>query len=300
MTDPLNTHRRLLAGENVPVHLDEPQIGYWRMRGRNGRWERVLIARDYEGDLYAIRDGDEALPLTVWPWAMRHPISYEDYLHHEDQGYFPDEPPPVGHNKPPEEVASPYSKARQTASSLIDSASKIIPLGIEADGDLAAEIVNRMTALATEADGLHKAEKQPWLDGGREVDNRWRFREELRSTVKDVREKVLTPILREVKRKTEVEMARLTALANEEAAKAWLPSVEPGVLIPPRVGSGGSGSKRIGLRKRKVAVVTDPGALFAAIRDWDETKAFLQTIADRAARNDRELPGVEIKTEESA
>ncbi|MFO1148312.1 MAG: hypothetical protein U1E62_08040 [Alsobacter sp.] len=76
----LSAWRKALAGQPIPLHENDPQEGFWRLRQRrDGAWLPVAIWREPDGELQALRDGEPADPQDLWTWCCRHPVSYEAY-----------------------------------------------------------------------------------------------------------------------------------------------------------------------------------------------------------------------------
>ena len=87
-----------LSGQFRPVHENDPQCGYYRMRrGRGGPWIPVAIWREAtvrdqnsgisdSGKLVCLVDGVERDPFEVWTWVCRYPVTYETYVAVAERG----------------------------------------------------------------------------------------------------------------------------------------------------------------------------------------------------------------------
>lgn len=91
--DSYSLWRRMLTGERVPVHEDEPVCGYYRVRTKYmGEWLPVAIF-EHEGSLVAIRSNSPVDIEHVWPYCARRPVSYSAYrLVAEQGGTWPKDP----------------------------------------------------------------------------------------------------------------------------------------------------------------------------------------------------------------
>src|SRR5512141_1310070 len=98
--DTLTFWRGALLGTASPIHENDPQPGYYRMRSsRGGPWLPVAIWRDSDGSLKALRDGAPADAQDLWTWCCRYPVAYETYLAVAEHGKeWPDQVPSIGHN----------------------------------------------------------------------------------------------------------------------------------------------------------------------------------------------------------
>jgi hypothetical protein len=91
-------YQSALKGVFGPVHENDPQCGYYRMRrGRGGPWIPVAIWREATGSdqnseisdsgkLVCLVDGVEREPFEVWTWVCRYPVPYETYVAVAERG----------------------------------------------------------------------------------------------------------------------------------------------------------------------------------------------------------------------
>ncbi|MBW8617175.1 MAG: hypothetical protein KGO21_00575 [Hyphomicrobiales bacterium] len=91
-------YRSALKGVFGPVHENDPQCGYYRMRrGRGGPWMPVAIWREATGSnqnnaisdsgkLVCLVNGVERDPFEVWTWVCRYPVTYETYVAVAERG----------------------------------------------------------------------------------------------------------------------------------------------------------------------------------------------------------------------
>jgi len=91
-------YRSALKGVFGPVHENDPQCGYYRMRrSRGGPWIPVAVFREAtdcdqnseisdSGKLICLVDGVERDPFEVWTWVCRYPVPYETYVAVAERG----------------------------------------------------------------------------------------------------------------------------------------------------------------------------------------------------------------------
>ena len=103
-----------LAGQRMPVHEDEPQSGFYRMRlVKGGPFVPVAIWIDKQVDevtgeltdderLVALANGKTADPTRVWSFCARHPITEEDYRDFIEVQEW------ASHHSPDHPAANPY------------------------------------------------------------------------------------------------------------------------------------------------------------------------------------------------
>lgn len=319
-------------GTELPVHENDPQPGFYRMNDRDGGdMIPVAIWRDSNGDLVA--KAGTMLTRTVdsiWTFCCRHPIEEQVYRGVIAGGSWPDSPPEnpgIGHNMPDD----PFEALKEEVFSDVEIGRDLLkkPVTNSDEADKVANFTKRIAALGTKAETMFKVEKQPWLDGGRAVDDKFR---DVRDTVKVLvsqlkahvesflkeeraRERERQRIAAEdaaAKRRAAEEAARKAAdvspnpddpemVARQqeaerlaaEAAKAEREATER------RVQAGRTGSK-VSLRTVKHARIVDYDKLVEALKDRDEMKELVQSLANRAARSGVDLPGMEVITEEKA
>ncbi len=99
MADAFDKWRRLLAGEKVPLHEDEPLCGYWKTRDHTAtkmdgrRWPMVACAVwvGPDGALIAERAGRQVPVEWLWPYYAKNPITFETYTHWHQHHSWPKE-----------------------------------------------------------------------------------------------------------------------------------------------------------------------------------------------------------------
>ena len=80
--------RESLAGNNPPIHENEPHCGYFKIRDRRGLNAKLAPAKRKfiacaiwleRGHFKAEIAGTEVSMDRAWPWFARHPVSFEEY-----------------------------------------------------------------------------------------------------------------------------------------------------------------------------------------------------------------------------
>ncbi|TPM89880.1 hypothetical protein FJ977_35210 [Mesorhizobium sp. B2-1-3A] len=317
-----------LRGNFGPIH-SEPQQGYYRVRGKDGQWEPVAIWLDDGGAWLAYRSGREVRDVEhLWTFACRFPIEHAIYEKAMAGGGFDDEPPaPIGDNSgdidPFEALRIEYLGEKEQAEEFMKQ-----PVKTQAQADKVAIWSKRLTAIKTKAEGLHKVEKQPHLDAGRAVDDKWR---ELKSDPDDLAKQLkahIKPFLQEQiraeeerQRKAREEAAKLREAAEEKARRAAAETgnteaedaataSEAATLArraeqleqeaeARKVNAGRTGA-RVSMRTVKVGVVTDYSKAAAALVAMKHKTLIetIDTLAQRAATAGLPFDGMEIREEE--
>lgn len=305
-----------LAGKKQSVHENEPQCGYYRKRKfKDGPFEPVAIWYD-DGVLTAAKNGVDADPFDIWTWVCQNPVSYEAYSHYEQTGQWNDEPPTIGigHNS---NVNDPFEALSIEFQGELELASEFLtkPITTDEQADQAAVWSKRMAAIAKKANDLHKVEKQPHLDAGRAVDDKWRDLKEQPKAYSDKLKRHIDPYLQqkakeeaERQRKAQEEADRLRREAEKLAqednavqAKALEQQAKQAEKETKAVNAsvGRTGSK-IALRTFVLAKITDYEKALLALKYHPEMKALVEQLANRAVRAGNELDGVERIEEQRA
>lgn len=317
-----------LAGRVGPIH-HEPQQGYFRIRPKGGQWEPVAIWLDEGGSWLAYRSGKEIDAWSIWTWCCRNPISHEAYEKAMAGGGFDDEPDRaigIGDNSG---EADPFDALRIEYLGEKELAEEFMKAEVttQAQADKVAIWAKRLTAIKSKAEGLHKVEKQPHLDAGRAVDNKWR---ELKEEPDDLSKRLknhIKPFLQaqiraeeERQRKAREEADRLRraaeATAREEQQRAEEGNPDGSLLKEAerlreqaaaaeaeaearKVNAGRTGA-RVSMRVVKVGVVTDYAKAAAALvaMKHKDLLAEIDRLAQRAATASMAFDGMEIREEE--
>lgn len=313
----------------LPIHPGEYELGYYRVRRKDSPWEPVGIYPDESGVVTGWR-GEKAVTdiPALFTWCCRNPISFEAYEKAMAGGGFDDEParaPGIGDNSgeadPFDALRIEYLGEKELAEEFMKQ-----PVTTQAQADKVAIWSKRLTAIKSKAEGLHKVEKQPHLDAGRAVDDKWR---ELKTDPDDLAKSLkahIKPFLQaqiraeeERQRKAQEETARLRREA-EEAAKAANADQDnlhrekarhdADVALQAardaereaearKVNAGRTGA-RVSMRKENVGYVTDYAKAAAALvaMKHPDMLAEIDRLVKAAGKKGFPFDGMEIREEE--
>ncbi|TAX45971.1 hypothetical protein ELI02_30140 (plasmid) [Rhizobium leguminosarum] len=322
-----------LAGTIGPIHDGDPQQGYYRTRFKDKPWEPVAIWFE-DGKWHAMRGDRQVDASDIWTWCCRNPITYEAYTRAIEGAGWDDEPeaPAIGHNLPSdpfEALQVEFAAEREQAEAFMKK-----PITTQAEADRAAIWSKRLSTIAKKATDLHKVEKQPHLDAGRNVDNKWRELKEEPDAISKKLKRHMDAFLQEEARKERERQAAARAEANRiqreadaarvAAEKAAAKNDNDAASIAAqnnaiaeaerlaqqaaaaerdaqaRNASAGRTGAKVSLRTFVFAEVTDFDALLMALKDRPEIKEVVDTLANRAARSGVELAGMAIRSEQRA
>jgi hypothetical protein len=301
MSDSYSWWRQALLGQFGPIHENDPQPGYYRMRKGRGRpWVPVAIwVSDTGSRLACLVDGLEKDPYEIWTWVCRYPVPYETYVAVAEQGQaWPEDlpelkkvrsisdaasSPTLGHNSAWLSEAESFREEIDALAVSCDEWLKdVASISSQVLADKAANYAERFGNLENRAEEARTIEKKPVLDQGRSIDGKWKPVISKASETKVKLKKLIEPyLIAELKRQKEL------GLDAE----------------PPRAGTMG---RRIGLRSRMVLEVTSPSDLQthykADPRLWAD-KAISEAITKLAEIDlaaNKPIPGVTLIEELTA
>lgn len=180
------------------------------------------------------------------------------------------------------------------------------------EADKAANFSAQFAKYEKRCTALHKEAKQPFLDGGREVDNAWKPVISDAATAKKAAKDVTTPYLvakqQEADRKAREEAERLRkeaeAQAEREADTGFLPPEPVAIKEPEPVKVKAGTTGRVILKEYKFAVITDPKACAGYFASFTNPPAelieVLTKLSKKALDAGIDVPGAEIKSEKRA
>lgn len=284
-----------------------PEQGYYRTRSKGGDWEPVAIFYN-EGELVGLLNGRTVNEVErLWVFCCRHPITYKAYKRAMAGDGWADEPPKpdIGHNIDSDD---PFATIKAELKGDVDQAHEFIALPIETkeSADKVGIWAKRIRDLGKRAEDERKREKQPHLDGGRAVDEKWSELTNIAAVAVKQLKEALQPYLIEQRRleqerakraAEEAERQRETArdAADDEVKEAALAAAkEAEERAKPKNAQAGRTGAKVSIRVTKKAEITDYDALLAALKDRREIKALVQSLADRAAKSGFELAGMTI------
>lgn len=336
MSDPYAYWRNAVAGTFGPIHESAPQNGFYRKKNRDGSLSPVAIF-DHEGEKVALLNGVATDPASVWTWVADKPVTEAAYSQAVSGAGWPDDPPTVRLSN----VSSdPHEALTQELQGEVELAREFLakPITTKEQADQAAIWSKRLATISKKATDLFKVEKQPSLDEGRRIDDKWRdlkdgaaeWSKKLKRHLdnwlveEDRKEHERQRLAREeAERKArEAEEARLAAErataqveadgisddatiqaqqdAEAEAARKAEEAAAAERAAQARKASAGRTGSKVALRTFTGAKITDYDALLTALKDRPEIRGIVETLANRAARSGVTLPGMEITEERRA
>lgn len=275
----------------APIHADEPQCGYFRLKLKDGALLPAYIAMEgpvdpETGELA----GDERLicyvgkvardPHQAWTWLAGHPIAYEAFDQAWKTGVWPDQAP--GANFQPSDDLD--GLLDQLATMLETKAKLPKVVSTQTECDQAANLKDRLLAVHKGLEALRKAEKEPHDKAAAAVQAKFLpWLGKARDAADELRQ-AMSPFLL----KAQEAAKRAAAEACGESAAAAL-SVRPT--------AGGLEGKRTSLRGKKVPVIVHYKSAALSVLDEPEVVAAVEKAVKRLFREGKTAPGVEVKEE---
>lgn len=339
MSDQYASWRAALAGETVAIHDAEPNSGFYRVKRKSGEIHPVAIWRDATGT-HATLNGETVEPSAVWPWAAKRPVTYEAFQAFMDGKGWPDDAPraeapasaDLSAAENPRAVAGDNSGDTDAAEAMRlelageqELADKFLaqPIDDQKSADQVAVWSKRIAELKSRADKAFQAEKAPHLEACRQVDERWRWRQNADALVRRLKghikpwlerlhaeEQARARAAAEEARKRQEEADRLAAeaQANEvaaaaaEEARARAAEAAKAAEVQ-RTGAGRTGAK-VSLRTVNEVVITDLSALAAFYAGMQNPPADLSEVLMKLARRNINAgvtpPGVTVTPKQVA
>lgn len=303
--------QRCIAGDrSQKLTLDTPESGFYRLKRKNKSGTTfVPLAYWYNQDdqLCAYLENSfvpEQRSRMIWNYQIE-PIEFGLYVTVMNGGHWPDLSQPVteqaaaaqnGSNAAPDPDS--FEGIRDALDALYAEAKAMVNKGAALSqdaADAAADLSDRISKLCSKAEAKRKVEKQPFLDGGRDVDAKWNaLKEKPERAYKAIKASVIAPFLRA---KKEIE-----AKKAEEAAKLGLDQKAPEDMHPSERESvkAGTRGRSVGLRKVKYAVIEDYAKTLAYFANHEDIKDTVQNLSTRAVRNGLSVPGVTMIEKDEA
>lgn len=274
----------------------------------------------------------------LWNYACKKPITSEMYGERVRTGTWPGESEVVTRsNNAPDDNS--FEGIHAQIDALTTEANRLMKAGAattQAAADEASDVADKLGKLFTKADNARKVEGQPHLDAVRDVNDKWRPLTEAASIYKRLKDAVTEPWLKAqsaLKAKAEREAREAAAKAAREAEEKQLAAklaaqeaarkgdtkaaeeaqalaeqaqkvaaqaeakADAVAATPIKAGTRGRATS---LRTSKVAEIVDFEKLLLALKDHADVRAVVEKIANSSARAGLPLPGMLIKTEQSA
>jgi hypothetical protein len=274
--------REALEGRVGPIHENEPQCGYYRVRDTP-----VAIWRD-GGELLAVSGIIPDDPFEVWVRAAKHPVSYNDYLRASQSGEWPDHVQIefTGSNFAPEDEAI-RDELDAVQKAFIKWFTEIQGITTQEQADKAATFAARFADIETRCEKAHNDEKKPHLEAGRVVDRKWK------------------PLITKANgEKANVKDAIGAFLRAEEAKRIEAAAKAPEAVVAAPVKAGGMSARTVSLRTVETVEITDIKAAALHIASLENPPAefveVVEKIASRLLKAGANVNGAKLNTERKA
>lgn len=306
------------------LHPDTPWTGFYRVRRKGGDWEPVQFWQGSDGTWYAVRNGEPVDANRVedlWSWACREPISemaYDRALAGEGWADEPERAPGIGHNSgeadPFDALSIEYAGERDLVEQFLKK-----PIGSKEEADQAAILLKRFRELGQRADKLHAEEKAPHIVAAKRVDAKWKELRDGPAGYATLLKRHQTEWLKEQERRERERVARAAeeaerlrreaqdaarganspeaqAAAGEKIAAAKEAEREAEYRRP----QAGRTGEKTSLKTYRSGLITDFETFIKAVKDEPEIKEASQRVANRLARQQRPVAGMEVVEDQRA
>lgn len=341
MDPQFNWYLAALAKKNPPISADKIESGFFAQRAsKDGGKVPVLIHRKdgkficKVGTKEKHRDLTEEQALRIWTYVAGNPEPRDDYVAAWNNGVWPDNTPtvaiaaatPAKSNLP----TDPFERLQAEIADKIASAEAWMKAHPEAktqtEADYATNLQREINALLKQADSMFTTEKAPHLAAAKAVDEKFRFRDGMKSVgvkLKSIFERFMVRKEAEERRKAQEKFEaerRATELARQEAEKARaklmqddpiqaLTTPEPELPElplapePVKIQAGGGIGRAAGLKSVWQGQIEDLDAVYAHFKETDQVRECLQKLVDATVRTHKgstKLPGVKVTEQRKA
>ena len=309
MSDDFQNWREALAGNDVALHADIPQPGYYKLRrGKDGPYQPVAIWRK-DGNLVGRVAGEMVDPLSVWTWCADKPVSKDAAKQAFETGAWPGDVA-IGHNSGDMSLADEIADARLQAIMWL----KKTGVTDKTTMDMAANYRARLLDLSKKADAERDAKVRPHLDAQREINGIYKPLVDGAKADADKIRDALSKYMAAEDAKARAAAAEVARIENEkrmaeyqrqqeEARKAaaethateLLMPVQAPVFVAPaevKVQAGGQRGKKASLREITRYQLSDYAAALAHVKDHPDVIAAVEKVAFAQARAGAQVPGV--------
>lgn len=227
-------------------------------------------------------------PNQVWLACGRNDVSFEAYNHRVETGRWPgaSETPGIGDNKAPDlppEDALPVEVEKAT-----EWLATVGELKSDVEAHNAANRAATIAELRLKVEKIHKAEKEPFLRAGLEVDGRFLPKTKGATTAERTLKAAIAKY--DIGKKQE-EMKRLEMEAR--AKKLNAPAEPIPAPPPPAPSSYGNVGRKVSVKAKPIAKITDQDAVYAFFKSDPAVVELLQKLAQRSLDSGIVPTGVE-------
>lgn len=332
IVDPWLWWSQALKGNFGPMAEGSPEQGYYRTRHKGGQWEPVAIWMDEGGKWLAYRAGKEVRADEAWNFCRTHPITYSAYKKAMEGGGFDDEPAiaGAGHNS---EAIDDFDAVKRELEDEKEMANAFLknPVKDQAAADKAGTWAKRLSDLSKKADNFRVVEKEPHLTAGKAVDDKWRNPIDEAKNLSNALKRHVEPFLLEQRRLENERVAKAQAEAAEARRKAeeasraaaqaeYKANQDTATFVDDKAAaeaerakfaalreaqeaekaatfnnaSAGRTGAKVSVRTEKKAKIVDFDACLMALKDREEIRSLVETLANRAVKSGFALAGVEV------
>lgn len=335
VADQYDWYNAALAGEAPAISADKIESGrFFTKASKSGGRVPVAIWRAQDGAFRCrvgtkakFRDVTEDEAADRWTYIAKNVVPRDEYKAAYETGVWPNNTPTTA----PEAAASksnlptdPFEALKAEIDDKLASAEHWMQAHPQAqsktDADYATNLQRELGALLKQADAMHGAEKAPLLAATRACDDKFRFRDKIKTVgtaLKGIFERfnvAQEQIARkaaqakfEADRKAaeaaraEAEKAYQRKLADDPIAALTDPKPElpelPLAPEPVKIQSGGGVGRAAGLKSEWIGVIEDYQLALAHFAQHPDVKAAVDKLVKAAARvgkSETKLPGVKI------
>lgn len=279
--DPYHFWRESLAGNKPPIINEDPQAGFYRMK-RGGKFVAVAVFPGQEFGLRFKIGHSMALSevgVENWPWYAANPITEEVYRAVTERGEnWPDMDATVA-----EQLNAPKADQVEGFKAQIETAAAGITAYVTIESDDKAAQAQSLRALllklSRDADAQRKAEKEPHLEKGRQVDRKWKpLVDNADGAARTLRDAIAA-----------WETVKLQA--HQQAVKIN-PVAPQSNTPPPAAQVRGAYGKAAAVGARQEITITDIDTVFAHFKGHPEVHALLTRLAQAATNIGIEVAGI--------
>jgi len=340
VADQWTWHKAALAGEKVTINESKVESGFFYARAsKEGGRIPIAIWRMPDGQ-FSCRVGTksdhrietEEQAAKRWVSIAEKCVSREDYKTAYETGTWPDgvataAPAPTSRTN---EITDPFERLQAEIADKMASAEAWLKAHPEAknknESDYATNLQRELNTLLKQADAMHGAEKAPLLAATKAVDDKFRFRDKIKTigaSLKSVFERFMVAEERrareaaqkkfeEERKAAEAERKRIEAdrellMKNDPIAALTSPEPEiPELPLAPaavKVQSGGGVGRAAGLKSIWTPIIRDKKLALSHYSDHPEILSALEKLirADtKLHKNLTAIPGVDVIEERKA
>lgn len=308
MTQPDYTFwKAALAGKKPPMSEGSPEPGFYRMRSKNKQTGSISwqpVAYWLEGNKLHCMIGEDVVSeqrgQELWTFVGQFPVTEQAYRDVTEKGKdWPDQDSIVASQTTPGIGDNSQVDEAELLADQINSAAagkkEYVKVTDADQASRAQSLRSRLLELAGQAKKIHKRLKEPFLEGGRQVDAKWltlvKLAEDTAKEIKSANDAYSTELLK-AQRKAEAEADAIRLAAEKEAEMMGAPVVEtaPIPVMPTQI-KAGYGRAANAKPEWTLTGITDLGLVFQHFKDSAAVKECLEDLARKAIKAGGEVPG---------